>query len=100
MEEEPTQSNTMEKTEAEEPVAVAEEPAAVSEESVRRENKRDEKREKIIKRVKEVLAQRPNKANKPTVIIICYRGKKKRNPRQLDKKDDNLDCTGSPNSTQ
>uniref|UniRef100_A0A8C8VW54 Predicted gene 6760 n=1 Tax=Peromyscus maniculatus bairdii TaxID=230844 RepID=A0A8C8VW54_PERMB len=84
--EQPTQSNIVEKTEAEEPV--------------QHENKRDEKREKIIKRVKEVLAQRPNKANKPTVIIICYRGKKNRNPGQLEKKEDTPDHSSSPHNNQ
>ncbi|KAM7338236.1 hypothetical protein ACRRTK_001720 [Alexandromys fortis] len=128
MEEVPTQSNNVEKTEAEEPVAAAEEPVAAAEEPVaaaeepvaaaeepvaaaeepvaaaeepvRREKKRDEKKEKIIKRVKEILAQSPNKANKPTVIIICHRGKKKRNPSQLEKKEETLDYSNRPNDSQ
>uniref|UniRef100_A0A8C2MC63 Predicted gene 6760 n=1 Tax=Cricetulus griseus TaxID=10029 RepID=A0A8C2MC63_CRIGR len=72
-----------------------EEPAASAEKSVSRENKRDEKREKIIKKVKEVLAQSPNKAKNPTVIVICYRGKKKRNPNQSFKNEDSSDNSES-----
>ncbi|XP_038956450.1 ubiquitin carboxyl-terminal hydrolase puf-like [Rattus norvegicus] len=115
MEEEPTESNIEEKSEAEEPTkrnieekCEAEEPTQSNAEEKNeaeagpagRENKRDEKREKIIKKVKEVLAQSPNKAKNPTVIVICYRGKKKRNPSQAEKKDETGDHSTSPNNTQ
>uniref|UniRef100_M0R6X0 Uncharacterized protein n=1 Tax=Rattus norvegicus TaxID=10116 RepID=M0R6X0_RAT len=86
MEELPTQNNTSVKNEAEGPVWC--------------ENKQDEKREKIIRRVKEVLAQSPKKAKNTTVIIICYRPKKKRNPSQLVKKEGTQDHSSSPNNTQ
>jgi hypothetical protein len=60
-----------------------------------------EQKEKIIRRVKEVLAQSPNKdKNATVVIVICYRGKKKRNPSQLEKNEGTQDHSSSPNNTQ
>ncbi|XP_021079388.1 serine-aspartate repeat-containing protein I [Mesocricetus auratus] len=123
MEQETTQSKIMEKTEVEEPAAavteepaaavteepvaavteepaaaVTEEPATDAEEPIPGENKWDEKRETIIKKVKEVVEKSTNKAKNPTVIVICYRGKKKRNPNQSDKKEETPDNSCSPNN--
>lgn len=59
-----------------------------------------EQKEKIIRRVKEVLAQRPDKAKKPIVIVICHRGKKKTSRSQVEKKEEALDHSSIPNNTQ